>query len=492
MNRLFSIVTFVVAAFVACFGWMRSAHKADARPPVNQATVFAENLFKAIGRQIALAFVRFQLALDRFVGMRSPVFGLGITADEQILKGLSDLGDRFKKFDGVAEEMKVMKEDQSKLTTALTDVQKQLIAFQKERINAAGSNVRRSHDGISELTSRYLGGLYLLAEVEQRGKEMSSGKLELYRSEIKSILNIDIQAKTALTSSDIPLPVAYSGDVVELVYQYGLARKVGTVLPLGGASFKLPKLATSPTFGLIAASGTVSEKSPQTAWVTFTPEKFGGLIRMPSEIEEDSIVGMGQFLARYCARQMAQVEDYNFFRSTGAASGQDGTAEGLTKSVVTDSKFIYNGGASNSGKTKPSDATLADFRSLRATPSGAVLGRAKYYVHPTYEQLFASYNTSATVVPYIAAGANGPTLDGFPIVWVPDMPTYSTSATVSVVHALFGDASFNYLGVRSNMRFDLSREAGFTTDEVLVRALERFTIGKTATDCVAGLRCSAT
>jgi HK97 family phage major capsid protein len=210
------------------------------------------------------------------------------------------------------------------------------------------------------------------------------------------------------------------------------------------------------------------------------------LIRIPSEIDEDSIVALGQFIARYAARQMARCEDYQAFRSTGAGSGVNGTAEGLTKSVVTDGIKIDQA----SGKTKQSDATLQNFRDLRSSSglNGAALENAAYYVHPTYEALFCTFNTSATVVPYQRAAAGSPaTLDGFRIVWVPVMPAYSTTASASLCHALFGDATFNYLGVRGGMRFDTSREAAFTTDEILVRALERMTVGKMATDAVAGL-----
>lgn len=488
MNSLRYILSLVVGFFAVLF----NPPAGKLQVVANAATQQFENIWLIAKRGFARGVLEVSVALDRAFGVRTPL-ALGVTADEAILKAIADVNERFKRFDGVAEEMKLMKEEQNKTQASLTDFQKQLIAYQKHQLELSGGReVRRSHDGISDRTSKYLGGLYLLGSVEQAGAQMRSSVRELYRGEIKSILGFDIESKSALTSSDIPLPVDYSGDIVELVYQYGVARKVGTVLPLGAASFKLPKLTSSPTFGLIAGSGTVTEKSPQAGWVTFAAEKFGGLVRMPSEIEEDSIIGMGQFLVRYSARQMAQVEDYNFFRSTGGASGQDGTAEGLTKSVVTDTMFVYNGGASNSGKTAQSDATLADFRTLRTKPSGAILGRAKYYVHPTYEALFCTFNTSSTVTPYLATGPNGPTLDGFPIVWVPDMPAYSTTASASLVHALFGDASFNYLGIRGGMRFDTSREAGFTTDEVLVRALERLTIGKMATNCVAGLRNSAT
>ena len=107
-------------------------------------------------------------------------------------------------------------------------------------------------------------------------------------------------------------------------------------------------------------------------------------------------------------------------------------------------------------------------------------------MHPTFEQHLAGLNTAGDK-PYIANGVNGASLDGFPIRWVDVMPAYSTSAIVSKVFSLFGDASYQYLGVRKSMEIATSREAGFSTDETLVRALERFTIGNMATGAMSGL-----
>lgn len=439
--------------------------------------VVAHNLFRAAG----VSMPRLHLAVVE-----------DIDANKEILKGLADIGSRFKALDLALADIKLIKESEAERTKGLSEVQKQLIAFQKHQIEKTGAMVRRSHDGISDDCARYLGACYLAAAIRQgETVGLKSSVRDLYEREVKTILGIE--AKTALSSSDIPLPIQYSGDIVELVYQYGDARKYGTVYPLGGGTVKLPQLGTDPAFTLIAGSGTVTEKSPTVTFATLTAEKFGGLVRLPTEIDEDSIVAMGQFLARYIARNMALCEDYQFFRSTGGASGQNGTAEGLTKSVVTNTKFYYSGGASNSGKTKQSDATLADFRTLRTISDGTVLGSAAYFVHPTYESLFTTFNTSATVTPYQRMGRNGEaTLDGFPIRWIATMPAYSTSTSASLVHALFGDARYAYLGVRGGPRVDTSNIAGFTTDEILVRALQRMTTAVLATGAVAGLRNSAT
>jgi len=71
------------------------------------------------------------------------------------------------------------------------------------------------------------------------------------------------------------------------------------------------------------------------------------------------------------------------------------------------------------------------------------------------------------------------------------LPAYSTSVNASKVFMLFGDMSFQYLGVRGGVRFDTSVDAAFATDEILIRALERFTIGLMATGAVAGLETAA-
>lgn len=382
--------------------------------------------------------------------------------------------------------LKLVQAEQQKSEATLKDVQKILL-------KRGSSNAVARHGAVSEDCARHLGAVVLLAGI--RGGQINGGT-EKANAEALFKEITGIEAKAAITSGDMPLPVGYSGEVVELVSMWGAARKFATVFPLGTGTIKLPKLTTDPTFGLIAGSATVTEKSPQYGFVTFNAEKFGGLIRLPSEIIEDSVVNIGQFVARYVARQLAYVEDYQVFRSSGAASGLNGTAEGLCKSTITDSKVTQMA----TTKTKFSDATLANFRAVRAVPDAAALRNGAYYLHPTFEQLLNTFNTAGDKPfnPNAQNGnvngqplTNGATLDGFPIRWVDSMPAYSTSANVSSVFALFGDLSFQYLGIRGGVRFDTSLDAGFATDEILVRGIERMTTGKMAVGAIAGLQTAA-
>src|SRR2546426_7487541 len=150
---------------------------------------------------------------------------------------------------------------------------------------------------------------------------------------------------------------------------------------------KLPQLKTDPAIGLIAQSASVGEKSPQTAWVTFTAEKYGGLVRVPSELDADSIVAIGQFIARYAARQIAKIEDVVFFTNDDSTYG---AIEGLTKSTITNSKVTQMA----STKTHYSDATLANIRAIRAVVDAAAIAMGSYYMHPSFEQHLSGLNTA--------------------------------------------------------------------------------------------------
>lgn len=356
------------------------------------------------------------------------------------------------------------------------------IALLRHRLNGGDGHP------VSERCGRYLGAVTLVMGL--RCEKILSGKAHDFAlGYVKDVLGIDI--RTALTSSDIPLPVEYQGEVAELVGLFGVARKYATIMPLGAGQVKLPKLKTDTTFGLIGQSVPVPEKSPQTEWVTFNAEKFGGLVRLPNEMDEDSIVGLGQFLARYAARQIAYLEDWQVFRSTGAGSGVNGSAEGLTKSVVTNSKTT-----TSTGLGSPSEFSVTHLRTLRTVCDSAALRTGCYYAHPSFDALFTTFNTSGNR-PYnpnaqiAGTGANpmvvGPTLDGYPIRWVDVMPVFNTVDVLSTVHVLFGDVSYQYLGLRGGLRFDTSKEAAFETDEILVRALERMTTGLMANGAVGGL-----
>src|SRR6185503_16722187 len=129
-------------------------------------------------------------------------------------------------------------------------------------IRASFSATPHTPGRVSDDCARRLTGIALAARLRS-GKQLENAAR--VQAMVKDILGIEV--RTALSSTDIPLPTEYSAQVVELVSQFGAARRYGTVYPLGTGTVKLPRLKTDPAFGLIAQSAAVAEKSPQTAWV---------------------------------------------------------------------------------------------------------------------------------------------------------------------------------------------------------------------------------
>jgi HK97 family phage major capsid protein len=434
-----------------------------------------------------------QMLIAAVLALGAAVAGSGMVGPEvveELRKGLGEiktgidenrtgLKKHDKNYDDLTKALEEVRKENEEVKKHLDKLRKQhLGSLQIQNLAAAQAGRER----VSDECAKWLSGL-AIAGAEQLGKLARNPAREELLRNASEILGIE--QRTALGTGDIPMPTNFAAEVVELVFKYGSVRKFMTVYPLGTLTTKLPKLTTSPSFGIIALSATVTEKSPQVAFVTFTAVKSGGLIRIPTEIEADSIVNLGQFLARYIAREMAKWEDTWGFMADG--SGTYNSQSGVCKTADTLGNKIQLTATNSS----PDKITLANMRNLRAKPDGATLPTAAYYMHPTMEALMVTFNTSATVTPYILKPDGSATLDGFPIRWIPVMPIYDTSAHLNQYQVAFGDLSYWYFGERYGLDVQISRDVFFATDEIAMRALERFDIELMANNAMAVLQLSA-
>jgi len=386
-----------------------------------------------------------------------------------------------KDYQTASNEIKTLGASHEKLSTDFAEAQKHLEQLRRGTLGAISS--RMAHQAVSDDCARYIAAVVVCGADSIGGlNHIKGAQRDSLVGECKNILGLE--TRSALTTSDIPLPTMYSQQVVELVWKYGQARQFATVYPLGQGTTKLPQLKTSPSFGFISQSASITEKSPQIQFVTFNPQKAGGLVRIPSEIDADSIVPLGQFLARYVAREMARWEDTVLFLADG--TGTYNSLKGVGQTAIDNSLVLQLA----TTKTKPTDITVNDVRNLRAKVNAAALFSGAYYFHPTMEALLRSFNVGS-YVPFVVGPNGQATFEGFPVRWVGVLPVYDSNAHVSQVQGAFGDMSYWYFGERSSVSMDVSREVFFATDELAVRALERFTVQLMASDAVAALQLAA-
>ena len=211
-------------------------------------------------------------------------------------------------------------------------------------------------------------------------------------------------------------------------------------------------------------SAALPEKSPTLSFASLESHKIGGIVRLPRELDEQSIVAMGQFLARYGAVEFARAEDTWGFLADG--SGTYESVKGIVSIARDNTKTVTLAAT----KTHPSDATLADFRSLRTKVSKAALnGRlSAYYLDSTWETQLPTFKTAAETNVYQRLPDGTAILDGYPI-------------------AVFGAMSFWWMGEHGSPRLDTSEHVYFANDQLAVRFIEEIDFDYAAVDATAAL-----
>ena len=416
----------------------------------------------------------------------------------QIMASFKDYGDLFKELNDVSKAeggfaaikklpdlLKTLSEDYEKTKGELTKLRKQNLLRQGD----TGVRYVNGTPFVTDACALALAGMYLAcAKRQDKWDAKKFGAEDAILERAAEWVGV---SKAALTGADVPLPTLYVPQVIELIYKYGQFRQYATVFPLGAGTLNLPQLKPGEdAFGIIGLSAAVPERKVSAQNVTFTAQKIGGIIRVPSEIEEDTFIPLGQFLARYISRRFANFEDsIGFLGDNSATYNRYGV--GPYVASIANTPQLQQLAA---GKTKPTDASINDFRALRALVNPAVLqmGSAAYYLNPTLESLLVTFNTLNQPLIYRPAqGAQPATLDGFPIRWVGVMQPYSTKAAPGTFLAVFGDLSYWYLGERGTPRVETSREVYFATDEIGMRALERIDVQPMAPDAMSALQTAA-
>jgi HK97 family phage major capsid protein len=294
----------------------------------------------------------------------------------------------------------------------------------------------------------------------------------------------NLTTRAALTTpGDVPLPMEFSGELRELISDFGVVRRRMSPYPIGMGTSRPARMGARPAFGSIAMSVAFTEKSPAISFASLESHKIGGIVRLPREIEEQSIVAMGQFLARYGAVEFARAEDTWGFLADGGA-GYEGV-----KSIV---PTAIEGGRTvtlAAGKTKPSDATLDDFRLLRSKVNKAALnGRlSAYYLDTTWETRLPSFRTAAEPNVYQRLPDGTAVLDGYPIVWTDVLEPYGIAAAVNKPLAVFGALAFWWMGEHGSPRIDTSEHVWFANDQLAVRFIEEIDFDYCAQDATAAL-----
>lgn len=268
------------------------------------------------------------------------------------------------------------------------------------------------------------------------------------------------------------VPEELMANIIVLREQFGVFRQECQVVPMGSDTLNWPRRTGGLTAFFTGENQSVTES--QAAWdsINLTAKKAGVLTRMSTEIEQDAVVAISDWLVGEMAYAFASKEDDCGFNGDGGSTY--GGMRGITTLLIDSS---HGGGVFQGSSATWSSLVLKDLTSLIGILPQYAIGGAKWYM---------SQQAFYTIVATITAGAGGNRLDvltqgiekrllGFPVVIAQKLPI-STPGSGKIM-MLFGDLSrASMMGERRGITIKRSDHRYFENDQIGLLGTERFDV----------------
>jgi len=275
--------------------------------------------------------------------------------------------------------------------------------------------------------------------------------------EILAAQSVGTDAKGGFT---VPAPLANT--LINLLETRGIARQKCRRIVMTALTQDIPKLTAHATVYYPAEAAAITESDVTFAQINLTAKKIAALVKMSSEVGEDSVISIMDTVVESIAYSVATAEDTNLF--LGVSGGVN------TTGIEGDSNV------SDTNVASVAALGLDDLTACTVSIGNPIVGAVnEWYMNPTLlhgpiRDLLnaAGGNTIANL-----EGAQRPMLLGYPVNFV-NVMSGSTASTAGDLLAVFGDLGIGcYLGDRRQWSFKVLNELYAENDQVGVIGTER-------------------
>ena len=256
----------------------------------------------------------------------------------------------------------------------------------------------------------------------------------------------------------VPTPLA--SELINLIEEYSVARNVCRRIVMGAPTWTVPKLAGHATVFYPNEADAITASDLTFSQVSLTAQKMAGLVKMSTEISEDSLISMTDTIVRDLAWSFGKAEDEALF--SGHAS-------------------LYADGIE--GDSDIAAHTVADVASLALTDLTATVVAAgqerglnhEWYMSPTLwnGQVRDILNAAGGNSQADLVGGVRPTLLGYPVNLVNAMKGAGASTSADLL-CVFGDLGVShYFGDRRSLNFRVLNELFAVNDQVGIICTQR-------------------
>jgi len=315
----------------------------------------------------------------------------------------------------------------------------------KQVIPARVKNQRVKHFASAE--DAYISGMYLAAlGGNARAKEFLAAQ---------SI------GTDSLGGFTVPDPL--SDALINLIEDRGTARQKSQRIVMSADTWSVPKVAGQATIYYPNEAASITDSSVSFSQVQLTAKKLAALVKMSTEVTEDSILDMLSVVVDSIAYSIALEEDKNLF---------NGVSGGVNTSGIAGDASV-----DDTNVASVSALALTDLTACSAGIGNPIIGAVnEWYMSPVVfhgavrDLLNAAGNNSMREL----EEGQRPTLLGYPVNLVSCLPSAPASGELV---AVFGDLRLGaYFGDRRALNFKTLNELYAENDQIGVVATERIDI----------------
>ncbi len=247
-----------------------------------------------------------------------------------------------------------------------------------------------------------------------------------------------------------------------LVFNSAIRQTRATILTTGGGEpLLLPKVTAHPTSaGTITPEAvTIGESDPTFDQGTLNSYKYGNLILVSSELEQDTQVDLLGYLAMAMGRALGNSSGVHFVTGDGSSK-----PNGVIHAAGTIARVV-------GGTPAASGATFSELTQVYDKIIPGYQVNAEWFMgQPAMQKVRALTNSQGTPI-FLPSlyGSEPDMLFGKPIILDPNVPSPASNAT----SIAFGDFSTYFIRDVGGLRFERSIDFKFDTDQVAYRALIR-------------------
>ncbi len=329
-------------------------------------------------------------------------------------------------------------------------------------------------------------GMYILSLVDENEPKLrcaATAYASKYVNEHPEMYKAGQQLENTNTLGGNLVVEQTSNEIIRLVEMYGLFRQESRIIQMSSDEFSLPRRTGGVTASFFNEAGALP--TGQVTWnrVKLVAKKAGVMTRWSSELNEDAIISIADYIAMEIAYAFSYLEDLCGFAGDGTSTY--GGITGLANAATATTSILV----AASGNTAIETIDVEDMLGVVAKLPLYARPGAKWYVSAyAFSELlqrlkiglmFSGTNlgggNDASVIEQ-GNGGSGFTYLGFPVV-ISQVLNATAGAQVNTQIAWLANIPLaSKMGVRRGVQVQTSTERYFDTDELAIRGIERFDI----------------